>query len=214
MKLYIHNYCPFSTRCLYVANYLSIPVEVMNLHYYDESTTTQIAGEHIVPMLLYKGNVITGYHEIIECFINSAEVSESPIVSKDVMLWQEKALPIYRAIVYPRFMQVAGKDFEKEYSQNKFIERNQYASFNFDDLLERSDDISREATEIIHDAKHIILQQQCGITELADQAVFFSILRGYTMLPKLQSEEFMNRWLHSAAKISNLDLMIAQPLSA
>ncbi len=52
MKLYIYEHCPFSARVRFVAGMLNIQLDVINIAYDDESTTTNLIGAKQVPLLI------------------------------------------------------------------------------------------------------------------------------------------------------------------
>ena len=206
MKLYVFEHCPFCARCLYVAHCLSINLEVFYLPYSDDITTKNIIGEKLVPLLIDKGEALSGYLEIMERLIETCEIADPPYVSRIVVLWQEKALPVYKQIVYPRFRQLNLTEFRTVKDVNCFLATNQTFDFDFDVLIEKSDEIADEALEVVDYAKRIILEHKKERLSLADQAVLFSFLRGFFLLPRMHNDEYIKRWLLQSSRAGELKI--------
>lgn len=76
MKLYIYEHCPFSARVRFVAGMLNIQLDVINIAYDDESTTTNIIGAKQVPLLIKDdGEAMAESLDIINYFLELAPSS-------------------------------------------------------------------------------------------------------------------------------------------
>lgn len=209
MKLYIYEHCPFSTRCVFIAKYLRIPVEIMCLQYYDQETTTKICGVPTIPLLVLPDRTYAaGYHEIIAALIDSCEIGQSNIISRVIERWQEKALPLYREIIYPCLFNLNFTEFEHGFSRDRFNAEHplQIKEETNDDRQMR---LGYEATEMMHAAKSIVLEHCNGEMDLPDQSVLYSILRAFYMLPEFEKDEYLHRWLKTACDYVNEPIRLA-----
>lgn len=98
MKLYIYEHCPFSARVRFVAGMLNIQLDVINIAYDDESTTTNIIGAKQVPLLIKDdGEAMAESLDIINYFLELASSNESSQPSTPVLDWQKQAfLPLQK----------------------------------------------------------------------------------------------------------------------
>ena len=211
MKLYIYEHCPFSIRCIFIARYLNIPVEVMCLQYFDQTTTASICGIPTVPLLVMADkSYAAGYHEIIAALIDSCEIGQSTIISKVVERWQEKALPLYKEIIYPHAFEFNFKEFEHGFSRDRFNADNPL-QIKEETSEERQMRLGYEATEMMHAAKSIVLEHCNGNMDLPDQSVLFSIMRAFYMLPEFEQDEYLHRWLKNVCNYINVSIRLADP---
>ncbi len=92
MKLYIYEHCPFSARVRYVAGMLNIQLDVINITYDDDKTTTDLIGTKQVPLLIKDNDdVMAESLEIIAYFLELATSSETSQPSQPVLDWQKIA---------------------------------------------------------------------------------------------------------------------------
>ncbi|MBF4426913.1 glutathione S-transferase N-terminal domain-containing protein, partial [Vibrio anguillarum] len=85
MKLYIYEHCPFSARVRYVAGMLNIPLDVINIAYDDDKTTTDLIGTKQVPLLIKDNDeVLAESLDIIVIFLELARSTETSQPSQQV----------------------------------------------------------------------------------------------------------------------------------
>ncbi len=90
MKLYIYEHCPFSARVRYVAGMLNIQLDVINIAYDDDKTTTDLIGTKQVPLLIKdNGEAMAESLDIIAYFLELATSSETSQPSQAVLDWQK-----------------------------------------------------------------------------------------------------------------------------
>lgn len=132
MKLYIYEHCPFSARVRFVAGMLNIQLDVINIAYDDESTTTNLIGAKQVPLLIKDdGEAMAESLDIINYFLELASSNESSQPSAPVLDWQKQAFLPLQKVGYPRWSNMTLPEFATETSKQAWRAKKRNRSIKF-----------------------------------------------------------------------------------
>ncbi|UXI00172.1 glutaredoxin 2 [Photobacterium sp. TY1-4] len=210
MKLYIYEHCPFCARVRYIAGRLGVPLDIEVLAYHDEATPTRLVGKKIVPILqLDDGRLMTESLEIIDMLIKlhlpaPAELTPSPAV----LAWQRSAFPLLQKIGYPRWHHLALKEFATAQSRASWQARKESPELNFMALMTQTTTIVNELESLLEQAT-VLLTERDSLQPQAmlDNAILYSILRGYACEPSINWPPALHRWLRQSAELSSVPLV-------
>ncbi|MFP2768469.1 glutaredoxin 2 [Oceanisphaera sp. KMM 10153] len=211
MKLYIYEHCPFCARVRYIAGRLGVALDIEVLAYHDEATPVRLVGKKIVPILqLDDGRLMTESLEIIEMLIKlhfQAPAELTP--SSAVLAWQRNALPLLQKIGYPRWHHLALKEFAAAQSRTSWQARKETSELNFLALIANTTSIVGEL-EVLLEQTIALLSDADSQQPLAllDNAIIYSILRGYACEPSISWPPALHRWLKQSAQLSCVPLVV------
>ncbi len=208
MKLYIYEHCPFSARVRFVASMLNLALDVITIDYDDDKTTTDIIGIKQVPLLVKgDGGAIAESLDIIQHFLDLADSAENSIPSKPVLDWQGNAFLPLQKIGYPRWSGMDLKEFCTASSKMAWRNKKETNDLNFDALLAETTEIAKEVEVLITEASNLLMLDSEKDIKLVDQAIMFSILRGFFSAPEISWNPAVKEWMGSASKLTGVRLL-------
>ncbi|MGF1716029.1 GrxB family glutaredoxin [Photobacterium chitinilyticum] len=208
MKLYIYEHCPFSARVRFVAGMLNLAVDVVTIDYDDEKTTTDIIGSKQVPVFVKgDGEAIVESLDIINHFLNLADSVETNIPSEAVLEWQRSAFLPLQKVGYPRWPSMDLKEFTTDSSKKAWRSKKETEALNFDALLADTPVIAEEVEALIRKAGDVLNLGSDKRRKLVDEAIVFSILRGFFSAPEINWDLSVKEWMESVSKKTNVKLL-------
>jgi len=208
MKLYIYEHCPFSARVRFVAGMLNLAVDVVTIDYDDEKTTTDIIGSKQVPVFVKgDGEAIVESLDIINHFLNLADSVETNIPSEAVLEWQRSAFLPLQKVGYPRWSSMDLKEFTTDSSKKAWRSKKETEALNFDALLADTPVIAEEVEALIRKAGDVLNLGSDKRRKLVDEAIVFSILRGFFSAPEINWDLSVKEWMESVSKKTNVKLL-------
>jgi len=208
MKLYIYEHCPFSARARFVAGMLNLAVDVVTIDYDDEKTTTDIIGSKQVPVFVKgDGEAIVESLDIINHFLNLADSVETNIPSEAVLEWQRSAFLPLQKVGYPRWPSMDLKEFTTDSSKKAWRSKKETEALNFDALLADTPVIAEEVEALIRKAGDVLNLGSDKRRKLVDEAIVFSILRGFFSAPEINWDLSVKEWMESVSKKTNVKLL-------
>ncbi|PSU36254.1 GrxB family glutaredoxin [Photobacterium lutimaris] len=208
MKLYIYEHCPFSARVRFVAGMLNLAIDVVTIDYDDDKTTTDIIGNKQVPVFVKgDGEAIVESLDIINHFLNLADSVETNIPSQAVLDWQRSAFSPLQKVGYPRWSLMDLKEFSTDSSKKAWRSKKETEALNFDALLADTSVIAEEVEALIRKAGDVLHLGSDKRMKLVDEAIVFSILRGFFCAPEINWDLSVKEWMESVSKKTNVKLL-------
>lgn len=208
MKLYIYEHCPFSARVRFVAGMLNLSIDLVTIDYDDDKTTTDIIGSKQVPVLVTgDGEAIAESLDIINHFLNLADSVETNVPSDVVLEWQRSAFLPLQKVGYPRWSSMDLKEFITESSKKAWRSKKETEALNFDALLVDTPVIAEEVEALIRKAVDVLHLGSDKRMKLVDEAIVFSILRGFFSAPEINWDLSVKGWMESVSKKTNVKLL-------
>ena len=199
MKLYIYEHCPFCARVAYVANALKLNVEYQVVDYADAQTLIDLIGQKMVPVLEKDdGTVMAESMDIIADFIAQAGIDVVAVSSEETLAFQRETFPLIQKIGYPRWAKLNLKEFATEESVAAWHAKKETEELNFVRLLENTEQIVADVNAQLVQAETLI-QPNAGKSPLplVDQAIYFSLLRGFFAEPTVTWPQELTLWLET-----------------
>lgn len=208
MKLYIYEHCPFSARVRYVAGMLSIPLDIVNIDYDDDKTTTDIIGSKQVPVLVKdNGEAVAESLDIIKYFQEIASSTESHLPSQTVLKWQQSAFLPLQKVGYPRWSGMGLAEFNTESARKAWRAKKETDELDFDALLKNTPAIAKDVELLIQQVSKVLNLASYQHVSLVDEAIVFSILRGFFSEPDIEWVPAVKNWMESVSKKTNVALL-------
>ncbi|WPC73196.1 glutaredoxin 2 [Vibrio porteresiae] len=210
LTLYIYEHCPFCARVRYIAGLLHIPVEEKVLAYDDLATPTALIGKKAVPILVKAdGSAMGESLDIIHYLLGLKLADVAPqMVSEAVANWQSQAFPLLQKVGYPRWHQLGLGEFLTLNSRQLWQKNKETEELNFERLIAEKEAIAAQVTEHIA-AVEALLFPEHGVTSLLDEAVIYSLLRGWICLPEIEWPERVMTWLRRRSVATGVSVMMA-----
>ncbi|EJL6398103.1 glutaredoxin 2 [Vibrio navarrensis] len=204
MKLYIYEHCPFSARVRFVAGMLGLKLEVETIDYDDDETTTELVGSKQVPVLVKDNGVaIAESLDIIQYLLNLAGSAETQQPANAVLEWQSSAFLPLQKIGYPRWSAMDLREFRTDSAKRAWRAKKETEALNFAALLADTGEIATQVEVVIQNASELLKQP----LTVVDQAVIFSILRGFFSAPQIQWENSVLAWMQFASEETSVSLL-------
>ncbi|MGF1833102.1 glutaredoxin 2 [Photobacterium sanguinicancri] len=208
MKLYIYEHCPFSARVRFVAGMLNLPLDVVTIAYDDDKTTTDIVGSKQVPVLVKDdGTAIAESLDIIDHFLSIADSIQTNIPSEAILEWQRRAFLPLQKIGYPRWSSMELAEFKTTSSQRAWRSKKETEALNFDLLLTETPTIAKEVESLIREASTLLKLDSTTPIAIVDEAILFSILRGFFSAAEINWEPSVKEWMELVSKEANVQLL-------
>ncbi|MDO6544585.1 glutaredoxin 2 [Photobacterium sanguinicancri] len=208
MKLYIYEHCPFSARVRFVAGMLNLPLDVVTIAYDDDKTTTDIVGSKQVPVLVKDdGTAIAESLDIIDHFLSIADSIQTNIPSEAILEWQRRAFLPLQKIGYPRWSSMDLAEFTTASSQRAWRSKKETEALNFDALLTETPTIAKEVETLIREAGVLLKLGSISPIAIVDEAIIFSILRGFFSAAEINWEPSVKEWMELVSKEANVRLL-------
>lgn len=208
MKLYIYEHCPFSARVRFVAGMLNLAIDLEVIDYDDDQTTTDIIGSKQVPVLVTgDGEAIAESLDIINHFLNLADSVETNIPSEVVLEWQRAAFLPLQKVGYPRWSSMGLKEFTTDSAKKAWRSKKETNALNFDSLLADTPVIAEDVEAFIRKASDVLNLDSDKCMKLVDEAIVFSILRGFFSAPEINWDPVVKEWMESVSQKTNVKLL-------
>ncbi|EKF9660872.1 glutaredoxin 2 [Vibrio cholerae] len=208
MKLYIYEHCPFSARVRYVAGMLNIPLDVITLDYDDDQTTNQIIGSKQVPLLIKEsGEALAESLDIIQFLLESVNSSETAQPAQATLDWQRSAFLPLQKIGYPRWFKLGLPEFKTASAQQAWRVKKETTELHFESLLKDTPQIALQVQACIDAVKPLLKLHSYQHVALIDEAIIFSILRGFFSAPEIQWDSEVRDWMVSVSQKTQVRLL-------
>ncbi|KFA95371.1 glutaredoxin 2 [Vibrio sp. ER1A] len=208
MKLYIYDHCPFSARVRYVAGMLNLSLDIVTLDYDDDTTTKNIIGSKQVPVFVTgSGKAMAESLDIIDYLLYLADSAENSTPSQDVMRWQKDAFLPLQKIGYPRWSALPLKEFSTASAKKAWRTKKETYELNFNSLLEDTSQIASQAEVLITQANELLQLGTGSRRKLVDEAIVFSILRGFFSAPEVRWEPSVADWMVTQSQSTQVKLL-------
>lgn len=208
MKLYIYEHCPFSARVRFVAGMLNLATDIVVIDYDDDQTITDIIGRKQVPVLVTgDGEVIVESLDIISHLLNLADSIETSVPSAIVVEWQHAAFLPLQKIGYPRWSSMGLQEFNTDAAKKAWRDKKETDVLNFDSLLTETPVIAKQVETLICSACNVLNLNSDKSVKLVDQAIVFSILRGFFSAPEINWEPSVKKWMESVSTTTIIKLL-------
>lgn len=181
MKLYIYENCPFCARTAFVANALNLNIDYQVVDYADAQTLIDLVGQKVVPVLEKDdGTAMAESLDIIQYFIECAGQNVSLEPTAETKKFQRETFPLLMKFGIPRWPTLGLKEFVNDQSIQAWRDKKETDETTFESLLAQTPQIIEEINRTLIEAEKII-KPESGKSSLPliDQAIMFSMLRGY-----------------------------------
>ncbi|WP_028869069.1 glutaredoxin 2 [Psychromonas arctica] len=209
MKLYIYEHCPFCSRVQYVAKSLGIKLETVVLAYDDTQTPNTLIGKKMVPILVKDDEqVMVESDAIIAYLIELAGSDEVREVSQQALDWQSRSFNSLLRIGYPRWYSLDLEEFSSEKARQAWLDRKQTDTVNFTELIEKPEEAVIDSNAFLQETEaQLTFKAGYAQLSLVDQAIYFSLLRGYCCEPSIQWPVQLQTWLNKISKDTSIPLL-------
>jgi len=197
MKLYIYEHCPFCARVRFVGRELGLAFEEVIVRYDDDATLINLVGKRAVPLLVKNdGQVMAESNDIIDYFFSLAGSTATSNALESTLAWQSEGFPLLQRIGYPRWYTLNLGEFSHDESRKLWVARKQTQALNFDELMAQTPVIVNLVNEYVARAAVLLgLSDNESSLPLIDQAIIFSLLRGFYCEPTIEWPVAVKQWL-------------------
>ena len=209
MKLYIYDHCPFCARVAYIAQSLGLDIELVSVDYDDAQTLIDLIGKKMVPVLQKDdGSIMAESLDIIAYFMDLKSSDEQRVPSEQAAHFQSRAFPLTQQIGRPRWWNLDLAEYRSAGSKEAWRASKETEDFNFEELLEKTPQFVQLINPLLKDAE-LLLDIEHGESSqpLIDQAVYFSMLRGFCVEPNISWPPALERWLEKKSETLKLSLL-------
>lgn len=211
MKLYIYEHCPFCARVAYIAHALKLNLDYHVVGYADEKTLVDLIGKKMVPVLEKDdGTLMVESLDIMAYLLEQAGVDAVAAPLEQTLEFQAQILPFVQKIGYPRWSKLNLKEFLTDANLAAWQAKKETTELNFAALLAATPQIVSELEVLLVKAEKLI-KPQAGRSPLPllDQALYFSLLRGFFVEPSIVWPEELKTWLEANSNELGANLLIA-----
>jgi len=209
MKLYIYDHCPFCARVAYIAQSLGLNIELVSVDYDDAQTLIDLIGKKMVPVLQKDdGSIMAESLDIIAYFMDMKSSDEQRVPSEQVTLFQSRAFPLTQQIGRPRWWNLDLAEYRSPGAKEVWRTSKETEGFNFQELLEKTPQFVQLINPLLKDAELLLdLENGESSQPLIDQAVYFSMLRGFYAEATTEWPNDLNRWMENKSKVLDISLL-------
>ncbi|MDP5254720.1 MULTISPECIES: glutaredoxin 2 [unclassified Vibrio] len=209
MKLFIYQHCPFCARVAYVANTLNLELEYQVVDYADAQTLMDLTGQKQVPVLQKEdGSVMAESLDIMAYFFAKGGQEVKNTARNETLDFQRESLPLLQKIGYPRWPALGLREFATSHSIDTWQKKKQTADLNFAQLLANTAMIVDEVNgQLLKAEQHLQLSHEESELPLIDQAIYFSLLRGWAVEPSMVWPKALRAWLENKSIELNIGLL-------
>ncbi|WP_333918193.1 glutaredoxin 2 [Vibrio crassostreae] len=209
MKLYIYDHCPFCARVAYIAQSLGLDIELVSVDYDDAQTLIDLIGKKMVPVLQkVDGSIMAESLDIIAYFMDLKSSDEQRVPSEQAALFQSRAFPLTQQIGRPRWWNLDLAEYRSAGSKEAWRASKETEDFNFEELLEKTPQFVQLINPLLKDAE-LLLDIEHGESSLPliDQALNFSMLRGFYAEATVEWPNDLNRWMETKSQELGISLL-------
>ncbi|CAK1938589.1 glutaredoxin 2 [Vibrio crassostreae] len=209
MKLYIYDHCPFCARVAYIAQSLGLDIELVSVDYDDAQTLIDLIGKKMVPVLQKDdGSIMAESLDIIAYFMDLKSSDEQRVPSEQATVFQTRAFPLSQRIGLPRWWKLDLAEYQSPESKEAWRAAKETEELNFDKLIEQTPQFVEQINPLLKDAELLLnLENGESSLPLIDQAVYFSMLRGFCVEPSITWPPALERWLEKQSETLKLSLL-------
>ncbi|MEG3223714.1 glutaredoxin 2 [Vibrio gigantis] len=209
MKLYIYDHCPFCARVAYIAQSLGLNIELVSVDYDDAQTLIDLIGKKMVPVLQKDdGSIMAESLDIIAYFLDLKSSDEQRVPSEQVTVFQARAFPLTQQIGRPRWWNLDLAEYRSPGAKEAWRASKETEGFNFQELLEKTPQFVQLINPLLKDAELLLdLENGESSLPLIDQAVYFSMLRGFYAEATIEWPNDLNRWMENKSKVLDISLL-------
>ncbi|OQQ02080.1 glutaredoxin, GrxB family [Vibrio splendidus] len=209
MKLYIYDHCPFCARVSYIAQSLGLNIELVSVDYDDAQTLIDLIGKKMVPVLQKEdGSIMAESLDIIAYFMDLKSSDEQRVPSEQVTAFQTRAFPLTQQIGRPRWWNLDLAEYRSAGAKEAWRASKETEGFNFEELIEKTPQFVQLINPLLKDAELLLdLENGESSLPLVDQAVYFSMLRGFCVEPSISWPPALERWLEKKSETLKLSLL-------
>lgn len=187
MKLYHYRHCPFCIRVtLYMAHRnIHLPHEVLAND--NEKTPIQLVGQKMVPILEFEDGTAMG--ESLD-IIHHLEKHYSPIFSSttadpNILTWMEQVSPLYKALVYPRWIKQPYPEFNTPSAIEYFTHKKQKTIGDFNECLANTPQLITQIQPLMQSLNQKIKALNTARLNYTD-LYLYPILHGLKLVEELE----------------------------
>ncbi|MEZ8931963.1 MULTISPECIES: glutaredoxin 2 [unclassified Vibrio] len=209
MKLYIYDHCPFCARVAYIAQSLGLNIELVSVDYDDAQTLIDLIGKKMVPVLQKDdGSIMAESLDIIAYFMDLKSNNEQREPSEQATLFQSRTFPLTQQIGRPRWWNLDLAEYRSAGAKEAWRVSKETEGFNFEELLEKTPQYVQLINPLLKDAE-LLLELENGESSLPliDQALYFSMLRGFYVEPSIEWPPKLDRWMERKSKDLGVGLL-------
>ncbi|MGR4999865.1 glutaredoxin 2 [Vibrio celticus] len=209
MKLYIYDHCPFCARVAYIAQSLGLNIELVSVDYDDAQTLINLIGKKMVPVLKKNdGSIMAESLDIIVYFMDLKSSDEQREPSEQAALFQSRAFPLTQQIGRPRWWNLDLAEYRSAGAKEAWRASKEAEGFNFEELLEKTPQYVQLINPLLKDAELLLdLENGESSLPLVDQALYFSMLRGFCVEPSITWPSALERWLEKQSQTLGIKLL-------
>lgn len=209
MKLYIYDHCPFCARVSYIAQSLGLNIELVSVDYDDAQTLIDLIGKKMVPVLQKDdGSIMAESLDIIAYFMDLKSSDEQRVPSEQVTAFQTRAFPLTQQIGRPRWWNLDLAEYRSAGAKEAWRASKETEGFNFEELLEKTPQFVQLINPLLKDAELLLdLENGESSLPLVDQAVYFSMLRGFYAEATIEWPNDLNRWMETKSQELGISLL-------
>ncbi|MEZ8013555.1 MULTISPECIES: glutaredoxin 2 [Vibrio] len=209
MKLYIYDHCPFCARVAYIAQSLGLNIELVSVDYDDAQTLIDLIGKKMVPVLQKDdGSIMAESLDIIAYFMDLKSNDEQREPSEQATLFQSRSFPLTQQIGRPRWWNLDLAEYRSAGAKEAWRVSKETEGFNFEELLEKTPQYVQLINPLLKDAE-LLLELENGESSLPliDQALYFSMLRGFCVEPSIEWPPELDHWMERKSKELGVGLL-------
>ncbi|ARP40769.1 glutaredoxin 2 [Vibrio syngnathi] len=209
MKLYIYDHCPFCARVAYIAQSLGLNIELVSVDYDDAQTLIDLIGKKMVPVLQKDdGSIMAESLDIIAYFMDLKSKDEQREPSEQAALFQSRSFPLTQQIGRPRWWNLDLAEYRSAGAKEAWRVSKETEGFNFEELLEKTPQYVQLINPLLKDAE-LLLELENGESSLPliDQALYFSLLRGFYVEPSIEWPPELDCWMERKSKDLGIGLL-------
>ncbi|MFA0156668.1 glutaredoxin 2 [Vibrio sp. 10N.261.46.A3] len=209
MKLYIYDHCPFCARVSYIAQSLGLNIELVSVDYDDAQTLIDLIGKKMVPVLQKDdGSIMAESLDIIAYFMDLKSSDEQRVPSEQVTAFQTRAFPLTQQIGRPRWWKLDLAEYRSAGAKEAWRASKETEGFNFEELIEKTPQFVQLINPLLKDAELLLdLEHGESSLPLVDQAVYFSMLRGFYAEATIEWPNDLNRWMETKSQELGISLL-------
>lgn len=133
---------------------------------------------------------------------------EQRVPSEQVTAFQTRAFPLTQQIGRPRWWNLDLAEYRSAGAKEAWRASKETEGFNFEELLEKTPQFVQLINPLLKDAELLLdLENGESSLPLIDQAVYFSMLRGFCVEPSITWPPALERWLEKKSETLKLSLL-------
>ncbi len=146
--------------------------------------------------------------DIIVYFMDLKSSDEQREPSEQAVLFQSRAFPLTQQIGRPRWWNLDLAEYRSAGAKEAWRASKETEGFNFEELLEKTPQYVQLINPLLKDAELLLdLENGESSLPLVDQALYFSMLRGFCVEPSITWPPALERWLEKQSQTLGIKLL-------